>query len=121
MKKINNKRRIFSISEVVLEEKKYYDEIFHYNPRSKKWDLLKNLYKTKLIDEIKKYEDLSEEKFNSIINIYLNIFDFLENNQKIKNSELVNLFHNVSYYSNESLNSLKKFWNNWKKYERNGT
>ena len=116
MKKINNKRRIFSISEVVLEEKKYYDEIFHYNPRSKKWDLLKNLYKTKLIDEIKKYEDLSEEKFNSIINIYQNIFDFLENNQKFKNSGLVDLFHNVSYYSNESLDSLKKFWNNWKKY-----
>lgn len=116
MKKNNNNRRIFSISEIVLQDNKYYDQIFQYNPYSQKWNILKTLYKTKIIEEIKKYEDLSEEKFNSIINIYQNIFNFLENNQKIKNSELVNLFHNISYYSNESLDSLKKFWNNWKKY-----
>lgn len=116
MKKNNNNRRIFSISEIVLQDNKYYDQIFQYNPYSQKWNILKTLYKTKIIEEIKKYEDLSEEKFNSMIDIYQNIFNFLENNQKIKNSELVNLFHNISYYSNESLDSLKKFWNNWKKY-----
>ena len=121
MKKINNKRRLVSISEVVLEEKKYYDEIFHYNPRSKKWDLLKNLYKTKLIDEIKKFEDLTEARFNTTIDIYQNIFDFLLNNKKINNSDLVNLFHNISYYSNEPLDSFNKYWNNWKRFQGNGT
>ncbi len=116
MKKNNNNRRIISISEVVLQDNKYYDQIFQYNPYSQKWDLLKTLYKTKIIEEIRKYEDLSEEKFKSTMNIYQNIFNFLKNNQKIENSELVNLFHNISYYSNESLDSLKKFWINWKKY-----
>jgi len=116
MKKNNNNRRIISISEVVLQDNKYYDQIFQYNPYSHKWDLLKTLYKTKIIEEIRKYEDLSEEKFKSTMNIYQNIFNFLKNNQKIENSELVNLFHNISYYSNESLDSLKKFWINWKKY-----
>jgi len=121
MKKINNKRRIVSISEVVLEDKKYYDEIFHYNPLSKKWDLLKNLYKTKIVDDIKKYEDLTEARFNTIIDIYQNIFNFLLNNKKINNIDLVNLFHHISYYSNEPLVSLNKFWNNWKKFQGNGT
>jgi type IV secretory pathway ATPase VirB11/archaellum biosynthesis ATPase len=116
MKKNNNNRRIISISEVVLQDNKYYDQIFQYNPYSQKWDLLKTLYKTKIIEEIRKYEDLSEEKFKSTMNIYQNIFNFLKNNQKIENSELVNLFHNISYFSNESLDSLKKFWINWKKY-----
>jgi type IV secretory pathway ATPase VirB11/archaellum biosynthesis ATPase len=121
MKKKNNKRRIVSISEVVLHNKKYYDEIFQYNPRSQKWDILKNLYKTRIIDDIKKYEDLSEEKFNLIIDIYQNIFNFLANNTKIKNNELVNLFHKISYYSNESIESLKQFLNNWKKYQGTST
>ncbi|MHA1525576.1 MAG: ATPase, T2SS/T4P/T4SS family, partial [Promethearchaeota archaeon] len=94
MKKNNNNRRIISISEVVLQDNKYYDQIFQYNPYSQKWDLLKTLYKTKIIEEIRKYEDLSEEKFKSTMNIYQNIFNFLKNNQKIENSELVNLFHN---------------------------
>ena len=116
MKKNNNNRRIVSISEILLQDNKYYDQIFQYNPYSQKWDILKTLYKTKIVEEIKKYEDLSEERFNSTINIYQNIFDFLENNQKIKNSELVDLFHNISYYSNKSLDSLKEFWNNWKIY-----
>ena len=95
MKKNNNNRRIISISEVVLQDNKYYDQIFQYNPYSQKWDLLKTLYKTKIIEEIRKYEDLSEEKFKSTMNIYQNIFNFLKNNQKIENSELVNLFHNI--------------------------
>jgi len=121
MKKINNKRRIVSISEVVLEDKKYYDEIFHYNPQSKKWDLSKNLYKTKIIDDIKKYEDLTEERFNTTIDTYQNIFNFLLNNKKINNNDLVNLFHNISYYSNKPLDSFNKFWNKWKRFQGNGT
>lgn len=114
MKKDHNKRRIFSISESIdncIDQKKYYNTIFQYNPTAKKWDLLISLYETNILARLIKYEDMNEEKFNFFIKIYQEIFDFLLKAKKIDNLELTPFFHKISYYSIVSITQLNQFWN----------
>ena len=68
-----------------------------------------------MILDIKKYEDLTKENFLSLIKVYNEIFEFLLKSDKIENIELIEFFHKISYYSAISLDSLKQFWNIWKK------
>jgi type IV secretory pathway ATPase VirB11/archaellum biosynthesis ATPase len=118
MNKEQNVRRVLSIYEIgrcKSENDKYYDLIFKYDPFSKTWELLKSLYETKIITEIKKYEDLPIDKFKSIIKIYQEIFEFISEINDVDKIELINLFHKISYFSFISVDSLNQFWGEWKK------
>ncbi len=118
MKKEFNKRRIVSLVEIDKsnsENGKFDSPIFQYSPKFKKWKLLKNLFNTGVISELRKYEDLSLNKFNIFINLYHDIFEFISKLKKIEINELIELFHRISYYSFNSIGSLKDFWDNWKK------
>ncbi|MFX1313782.1 MAG: hypothetical protein ACFFHD_14420, partial [Promethearchaeota archaeon] len=97
------------------ENDKFYNPIFQYSPRFKKWNLLKNLFNTSVISELRKYEYLSLKKFNLYITLYYDVFDFLSKFKRIQNNELIKLFHRISYYSFNSIASLQDFWDNWKK------
>ncbi|MHA1489821.1 MAG: ATPase, T2SS/T4P/T4SS family [Promethearchaeota archaeon] len=123
MKKDHNKRRIISISEIFNHGPKsnqFYNTIFQYDPALKEWNLLKSLYDTNIINKLKKYENLSEERFRSFISVYKDIFEFLLKVKKIDNLEFVSFFHKISYYSRISLNRLKDFLAKFKKQFLNG-
>lgn len=118
MKKDFNKRRVVGVFEVYQDpnrQNNLYNSIFEYNPETKKWLLTKSLYKTKVILELKKYENLSNEHFLAYIKIYNEIFEFLMNINNTENFELIDFFHKVSYYSQISIDILKDFWNKLKK------
>jgi len=117
MKKIRDKRKIISISEINIDFKKdnrIFNDLFNYNPKLNNW-LVNNLYESNTILQIKQYEDLNEEKFSAFIEIYENIFNYLKDTNKIPNSELIQFFDNVAFYSFLPVNELKQFWELWKK------
>jgi len=76
---------------------------------------LKSLYETKIITELKEHEDLPIDKFNSMIKIYKEIFEFISEINDLDKIEEVDLFHKISYYSFISVDSLNQFWCEWKK------
>lgn len=118
VKKDFYKRRVVSISEIsnnLHETEKYHHSLFQYNPGSKMWDNLLSLYKTNTIQKLRKFEDLSESKFEGVMELYFDIFETLMKIKKVSNTKLVNLFHKISYYSMNSIKLLEDFWNNWKK------
>lgn len=117
MKKSHFKRRMISISEMRDENgnhSKKLENLFNYNPESQVWMLMKSLYNTNVIQKIKQFEDLNEERFNSFIEIYNDIFEYLLKIPRIDNRELVTLFHKLSYYSFKSIDQLRLFWDRWK-------
>ena len=118
MKKNYNERKvvgIFEISKTFNSDNKLFNSIFEYDPHIKKWVLMKSLYETNVILDIKKYEDIKKEDFYLYIEIYNEIFEFLLETTKINNLELIEFFHKISYYSSNSIALLKQFWQNWKK------
>ncbi|MFX0104014.1 MAG: ATPase, T2SS/T4P/T4SS family [Candidatus Hodarchaeota archaeon] len=118
MKKDLNCRRVVGIFEIYQDPERKnnsYNSIFEYNPETKKWLLTKSLYNTKVLSELKKYKNLSNDHFLAIIKIYNEIFEFLININNIDNFELIDFFHKVSYYSLISIDTLNDFWNKWKK------
>jgi len=117
MKKNSNERRLITLAEVYFNEddnKIKYHSIFQYIPELKKWDQHCSLYNTRAIRNLKKYEDINESKFNSFIKIYEEILTFLSKTQKLRNSELVDLFHQIAVHSLKSYDSIEKFWISWK-------
>jgi hypothetical protein len=118
MKKERSTRRVLSVNEIIRSKNKndkIYDSIFKYDPSSKTWKLLKSLYETKIITELKEHEDLPIEKFKSIIKIYKEIFEFISEINVLEKIEIIDLFHKISYYSFISVDSLNQFWDEWKK------
>jgi flagellar protein FlaI len=118
MKKKHFERKVIGIFEINKSDTSkigLFNSIFEYNPQADNWLLTKSLNETNILLDIKKYEDLTNEKFSTIIQLYREIFEFLLNSEKIANVELINFFHKISYYSSISLESLIQFWNNWKK------
>lgn len=117
MKKGFNTRKIISVSEIRMDknsEKVINEPIFLFDPNSKNWKSLVTLYETKVLEEIIRYERLPEDKFNSTIEVYTEIFECLSSMDKLNKIELTNLFHRISYFSFISLESVRKFWNEWK-------
>ena len=121
MKKIRNKRRIISISEINLEfdkDNNFFQNLFNYNPQINDWYSTNDVYKSNTILKIKKYEDLNKERFSAFFEIYKNIFNYFKGTNKIPNSELIEFFDNIAFYSFLSVNDLKQFWELWKKNRR---
>ncbi len=118
MKKTENKRKIISISEFFFNQKninQFYHILFQYKPSIDDWNTLQSLFETKVIKKICLFENLDQERFESIIKIYYDIFNTLFNVEKIENNILIDLFHKIGYFSLRSLDLLMKFWENWKK------
>ena len=118
MKKKNNERKVVGIYEICKsfdQKDKQFDSIIEYNPQTNNWVILKSLYETNVIIDVKKYEAMSKEKFLSLIEIYNEIFEFLLKIDKINNAALIEFFHKISYNTLSSIDSLKQFWNIWKK------
>jgi len=117
MKKNQNKRRIISVAEInkKLLNNEIVDSIFTYNPQCELWERKINTYETLTILNIKRYENLNEEKYQFFIKIYEEIFQFLKSNNKISNIALVQLFDAISYFSLKNPSQLEDLWNNWKK------
>ena len=118
MKKELNERRIVTIAEICDDKslgEGLYDLIFRYDPIFKNWKLLKPLYDTKVITDLRKYENFNREQFISIIKIYTEIFELTSKIKGLSKVELNVFFNQISYFSSTSFNSLKDFWSEWKK------
>jgi hypothetical protein len=117
MKKSSFERRMISISEICPDNVNLANKceiIFNYNPENKKWNQMKPLYNTNIIQKIRKFEDLNEAKFNSFMEIYIDIFQHIFKAPKINNREIVTFFHKLSYFSFKSIRQLRLFWERWK-------
>jgi len=118
MKKDQNERRVIGIFEICKnsgKNKALYDSLFIFRPELQNWINSKPLYKSNVIQELLDYEDLPEEKFNTFMKIYINIFEFLLKQSRLTNHELIEFFHKISYYSSRSIELLLQYWNMWKK------
>ena len=118
MKTTHNQRKIVSISEID-ENSSQICEIFSYNPQVNKHELKSNLYESKTIKKLNKYEDVSKEHFFFTLNIYEDIFTTLSLIKKIPNKELTQFFDIISYLSINSYHEIKSFWINWKQRNLN--
>ncbi|MBD3193676.1 MAG: hypothetical protein GF317_01370 [Candidatus Lokiarchaeota archaeon] len=93
-----NKRRIVSISQILFNDSKIsIKTIFKYNPLNHTWDKMIPLFKTNIIQEIAKYEDLDADKFNIIFGCYSEFFNKLSLSEKQSNLSLVKLIHKFLY------------------------
>jgi Flp pilus assembly CpaF family ATPase len=112
-KKENFKRQIYSINEIFLnkENKIVSRSIFRFNPKLNKWELLIPLYETKIVKKICKYEYLSRDNFNTLLNLYRDIFQQLSIKDKLNNLKLIEFFHRLSFLSLTSINQLKEYYN----------
>lgn len=117
MKKYQNQRKIISVSEInkKLLQEEIVDSIFAYNPQCDLWEREIRTYETLTILNIKRFENLDEEKYQFFIKIYEEIFQYLKSNDKISNMALVQLFDAISYFSFRTSSQLEDLWNNWKK------
>ena len=115
----NGRRKIMSVSEIDINQfhaGEYCKEIFEYNPETEGWKLNKNIYETKVIKKLRKFESLSQEKFENLIFFYKEIFKFLLDSEKISNDKLIDLFNKIAHYSaKSSFTLLQNYWNDWKK------
>ncbi|MFX1287004.1 MAG: ATPase, T2SS/T4P/T4SS family [Promethearchaeota archaeon] len=118
MKKNREKRFIESIAEInenLNDNYRVYNNIFKYDPHLKKWDVLRDLYNSNIVNKLRKYEDIHKEKFEILFNLYRDIFSTLQTIEKLEVTELIKLFDRISYQSFNSIETLRLFWDNWKK------
>ena len=117
MKKNREKRFVDSISEInsnIEDNKEIYQILFKFNPQKKNWANLINLFNSNIICKLRKYEDISKEKFQVLFNIYKDIFNTLQKIDKISINKLIKFFDQVSFHSSDNLENLCLFWENWK-------
>ena len=117
MKKSYYKRKMISISEIHYEYGTHVEKIepiFDYDPESQEWRLIKPLYSTNVIQKIRKYEELDEERFIAFMEVYNDVFQYLLRVPRFNNHEIVTFFHKLSYFSFKSVDQLRNFWDRWK-------
>jgi len=122
MKKLTNERKIISISELSLDLKEKdlsIINLFQYQPKLKNWNQNNSLFESNCVQNLLLFEDLTENKFYEILNLYNEIFKLLKDSKRLKNEDLIILFHSLSYYSRYKFENLKEFWKNFRlKYFR---
>ena len=118
MKKYHNQRKIASISEID-EYNVNISHIFSYNTQLNKHELVCNLFESKNIINLRKYENISKDYFFLVLNLYREIFTTLREIEKITNEKLIKFFDTLSYLSLHSFNQLEAYWINWKKRNLN--
>ena len=117
MKKNREKRFVDSISEInenLNDLNEAYSQFFKYDPHLKKWDALRNLYDSNIVNILRRYEDLRKEKFEILFFLYRDIFDTLLKIKKLEINKLIEFFDQISFQSFSSIETLRLFWENWK-------
>jgi len=117
MKKNRKGRIIASIVEMknnIVEANKIYNILFEFEPRLKNWSSFKSLYVSNLVTQIRKNEDLSQDKFQTLFELYQDVFETLHQIEKLDIYKLIELFDQLSFYSLTNVKALCVFWENWK-------
>ena len=117
MRKNREKRFVDSISEInnnIEDNKEIYQTLFKFNPQKKNWANLINLFNSNNICKLRKYEDISKEKFQVLFNLYKDMFNTLQKIDKLSINKLIKFFDQVSFHSSDNLENLCLFWENWK-------
>ena len=117
MKKDRQRRIIVSIVEMknnIVETNKIYNTLFKFDPHLKDWSAFKSLYVSNLIERIRKSEDLSRDKFQTLFELYQDVFKTLRQIDKLNIHKLIELFDQLSFYSLTNVGTLCVFWENWK-------
>jgi len=121
MKKLPIGRKIVSISEINVNNGISIEKIFEYNPLKNDWTRKKDLYQTKILEKIKKYEFFPEDDFYSMINLLNEIFEFLSKFRSLTVSTLVFIFNIIGFLAPlNNLLELNKFWEKIRKRLKNG-
>ncbi|MHA1458185.1 MAG: ATPase, T2SS/T4P/T4SS family [Promethearchaeota archaeon] len=117
MKKNRQRRIIASIVEMknkIVKTNEFYTTLFKFEPHLKNWSVLKSLYSSNLIEQIRKHEELSQDKFQILFELYHDVFKTLLQIDKLELYKLIKLFDQLSYYSLTNVETLCVFWENWK-------
>ncbi|MHA1234635.1 MAG: ATPase, T2SS/T4P/T4SS family [Promethearchaeota archaeon] len=117
MKKNRQRRIIASIVEMknkIVKTNEFYTTLFKFEPHLKNWSVLKSLYASNLIEQIRKNEELSQDKFQILFELYHDVFKTLLQIDKLELYKLIKLFDQLSYYSLTNVETLCVFWENWK-------
>jgi len=117
MKKNREKRFVDSISEInnnIEDNKEIYQTLFKFNPQKKNWEIPINLFNSNNICKLRKYEDISKEKFQVLFNLYEDMFNTLQKIDKLPINKLIKFFDQVSFHSSVNLKNLCLFLENWK-------
>jgi Flp pilus assembly CpaF family ATPase len=117
MKKNRQRRIIDSIVEMknnIVEANKIYNTLFKFDPHLKNWSAFKSLYVSNLVEQIRKYEDISQDKFQTLFELYEDVFKTLHQIEKLDLYKLIELFDQLSFYSLTNVETLCVFWENWK-------
>ncbi len=117
MKKNRQRRMIASIVEMrnnIVEANKIYNTLFKFEPDLKNWSVFKSLYESNLVEKIRKYEDFSQDKFQTLFELYQDVFKTLQHIEKLDIYKLIELFDQLSFYSLTNVETLCVFWENWK-------
>jgi len=117
MKKNRQGRIIASIVEMknnIVETNKIYNTLFKFDPHLKNWSAFKSLYVSNLVEQIRKSEDISQDKFQSLFELYQDVFKTLQQIDKLNIYKLIELFDQLSFYSLTNVKTLCVFWENWK-------
>ena len=117
MKKNREKRFIYSITEInehLNDNGEFYNYIFKFDPRLKKWNALRDLYESNIIKILRKYEDLQKNKYEILFNLYRDVFDTLQKIEKLEITKLIEFFDRISFQSYNSIETLCLYWENWK-------
>lgn len=117
MKKNRQRRIIASIVEMknnIVEANKIYNTLFKFEPHLKNWSAFESLYLSNLVEQIRKYENLSQDKFQTLFELYQDVFKTLHQINKVDIYKLIELFDQLSFYSLTDVETLCVFWENWK-------
>ena len=117
MRKNREKRFVDSISEInndIEDNEEIYQTLFKFNPQKKNWANLTNLFNSNIICKLRKYEDISKEKFQVLFHLYEDMFNTLQKIDKLSINKLIKFFDQVSFHSSDNLENLCLFLENWK-------
>ena len=117
LKKSRNRRYVFSISEINSKEKdlnKTIRTIFKFDPKTQQWLNLENLFDLEVIIKILEYKFFKEGELIALIDTYTEIFESLKNMDKFENTQLINFFDQLAYFSYQGISEILVFWESWK-------
>ncbi|TFF87218.1 MAG: hypothetical protein EU549_05125 [Promethearchaeota archaeon] len=98
-KNFNSERKIISVNEIRKEnnrENTLYNEIFIYDPKKENWDIKTDLYKTKIVQSVKKHQNLDFDYFWDFLKHFYKIFQELSELDEITPDIIVKEFHEIS-------------------------
>jgi len=114
MKKERTRRILISISEIDNTSGSCPNYLFNYNPTLQDWVSKNNLYKSRFIQKLCKYEDLTKTKFETYLKIYTEIFELILRIEDLPLEKYTDLFDKLAYFSYSSFEKLYDFWESWK-------